>query len=98
MTNANTKIALPSTETKKPAAQPALSEAVAVEVIHGNFASDADREEFVQTVRMHGVTFLYLANSPLPQPSSHDLSMIEGLARLLSRFWPQALVIGGCHD
>ena len=91
MANDNTAIA-------KLKARPERAEVVAAEIIHGNFSSDADRDEFTQAIKMHGVTFLYVANSPLPRPSSHDLSMIDRLARLLSRFWPQALVIGGCHD
>ena len=98
MTNDNTAIALPLIGTPKSNAHPLSREAVAVEIIQDNFASDAERSEFTQAVKMHGVTFMYLANSPLPQPSSRDLNTIERLARVLSRFWPQALVIGGCHE
>ncbi len=83
---------------KKMKACPSSEIAVAVEIIQDNFATDVGRDEFTQAVKMHGVTFLYLANSPLPEPSSRDLNTIERFARLLSRFWPQALVIGGCHD
>lgn len=74
------------------------AEVIAAEILQGNFASKANREKFSRAIKMHGVTFLYVANSPLPQPSSRDLNMIDRLARLLSRFWPQSLVIGGCHD
>ncbi len=73
-------------------------EAVAVEIIQDNFATDVERDGFTRAVKMHGVTFLYLANSPQAEPSPRDLNTIERLARLLSRFWPQALVIGGCHE
>lgn len=98
MTNDNTAIALPFAEMQQQTARLSASEAVAIEIIQDNFSSDAEREAFTQAVKMHGVTFLYLSNSPLPEPSPHDLNTIERLARVLSRFWPQALVIGGCHD
>ena len=98
MTNDNTAIARPCVETQKPKAKPASTEVIAAEILQGNFTSGADREEFTQAIKVYGVTFLYLANSPLPEPSSRDLNTIERLARVLSRFWPQALVIGGCHE
>jgi hypothetical protein len=98
MTNNNTAIVRPCGGTPKPKTKSALRDVIAAEILQGDFASDADRDEFSQAIKMHGVTFLYLANSPLAQPSSHELSMIDRVARLLSRFWPQALVIGGCHE
>ncbi|MGE0108451.1 MAG: hypothetical protein AB7S81_01620 [Bdellovibrionales bacterium] len=98
MTNSRNVIAPDLAGAKKPKAYLAAEKALAVEILQDNFASDAERDEFTQAVKMHGVTFLYLANSPLPKPSSRDMNMIERFARLLSRFWPQALVIGGCHD
>lgn len=98
MTNNGNLITKSFATAKKPKACPSSEIAVAVEIIQDNFASDAEREGFTQAVKMHGVTFLYLANSPLPEPSSRDLNTIERLARVLSRFWPQALVIGGCHE
>lgn len=96
MNNNNTEIALPPSETQEPKAL--LAEVVAVEILQDNFASNADREEFAQAVKMHGVTFLCLANSPLPKPSSYDMSVMNKLGRSLSSFWSQALVVGGCHD
>lgn len=96
MTRNNTAIALPPAETPEPMASSA--EVVAVEILQDNFASDAAREEFSQAIKMHGITFLYLSNSPLPHPSKRDLSVMGRLARSLAHFWPQALVIGGCHD
>jgi hypothetical protein len=84
--------------TEAPKDSSLLGTAVTVEILQNNFTSDTERNEFTQAVKMHGVTFLYLANSPLPEPSSRDLNTIERLARVLSRFWPQALVIGGCHE
>ncbi|MDX9689037.1 MAG: hypothetical protein RBT70_01030 [Alphaproteobacteria bacterium] len=98
MTNDNTAIALPFAEMQEQAVHLPASEAVAIEIIQDNFSSDAERDAFTQAVKMHGVTFLYLSNSSLPEPSSRDLNTIGRLARVLSRFWPQALVIGGCHD
>lgn len=98
MANTNTAIALPFAEPQELTAHQSAPEAIAVEILQGNFSSDTERDAFTQTVKMHGVTFLYLANSPLPEPSSRDLNTIERLARVLSRFWPQALVIGGCHE
>lgn len=56
-------------------------------VLQGSFAMDADREEFVQTIVSHGITFLRRADSPLPQPSTDDLSMLEKIARILSGIW-----------
>jgi len=76
----------------------ASTEVVAVEILQDTFSTNRDREEFTQAIKRHGVTFLYLANSPIPEPSSHELSVIDRLARLLSRFWPESLVIGGCHE
>lgn len=96
MTRNNTAIALQPSETPEPKASPA--EVAALEILQGNFASDADREEFSQAIKMHGITFLYLSNSPLPHPSARDLSVMGRLARSLAHFWPQALVVGGCHD
>lgn len=98
MTNDNTAIALPLAKAQALMARPECSEATVLEIIQDNFASDTERDAFTQAVKMHGITFLYLANSPLPQPSTRELNTIERFARLLSRFWPQALVIGGCHD
>jgi hypothetical protein len=98
MTNNIIAIVRPCAGTPKPKTQSALTEVVAAEILQGNFTSDTDRDEFSQAIKMHGVTFLYLANSPLSKPSPLELGMINRVARLLSRFWPQALVIGGCHD
>ena len=98
MTNNGNLIAKSFATAKKQKACPSSEIAAAVEIIQDNFASHAEREGFTQAVKKHGVTFLYLANSPLPEPSSRDLNTIERLARVLSRFWPQALVIGGCHE
>ncbi|GEM_PF-2958997 len=56
-------------------------------VLQGNFGSDAAREEFAQTITNHGVEFLQISNSPIPQPTSEDLSMIEDLALALGKFW-----------
>ncbi|MDD3183047.1 MAG: hypothetical protein PHD48_09630 [Alphaproteobacteria bacterium] len=90
MTNDNTAIAQ--------SCKAVTAEVVAVEILQDNFSTSADREEFTQAIKRHGVTFLYLANSPIPEPSPHELSVIDRLARLLSRFWPESLVIGGCHE
>ena len=96
MTNNNTAIALPTGEMQKSNAFTA--EVVALEILQNNFTSEADRDEFSRAVKMHGVTFLQIANSPLPRPTARDLNTMGRLARSLARFWPQALVIGGCHD
>ena len=95
MANNNTAKAESVVETQQPDAQ---AEAITAEILQGTFASDADREEFARAIKMHGVTFLYLANSPQSQPSSYDLNIMNKLSRALSRFWPQALVIGGDND
>ncbi|MDD3028865.1 MAG: hypothetical protein PHS57_01090 [Alphaproteobacteria bacterium] len=91
----NTAITKTVVDEQEPNAQ---AEVFTAEILQGNFASDADREEFAQAIKMHGVTFLYLANASQPQPSPHDLNVMGKLGRALSRFWPEALVIGGCHD
>jgi len=96
MTKNNTAITLPPDETRNTKAS--LAEVVALEILHDNFSSTADREEFSQAIKVHGITFLYLSNSPLSPPSERDLSVMGRIARSLVRFWPQALVIGGCHD
>lgn len=96
MTKNNTAITLESDETQNTKAS--LSEVVALEILQDNFASNADCEEFSQAIKVHGITFLYLSHSPLSPPSERDLSVMGRLARSLARFWPQALVIGGCHD
>lgn len=98
MTNHNTAAAQSCRNERMRTSQKASSDVVAVEILQGHFSTDADREEFSQAIKRHGVTFLYLANSPIPEPSSHELSVIDRLARLLSRFWPESLVIGGCHE
>ncbi|MDD3287475.1 MAG: hypothetical protein PHX43_00515 [Alphaproteobacteria bacterium] len=98
MTNDSAAIASPYIGTQKSKAHPASAEVVATEIIQDNFSSEADREEFTQAIKMHGVTFLYLSNSPIPEPSSHELSVIDRMARSLSCFWPESLVIGGCHE
>jgi hypothetical protein len=56
-------------------------------VLQGKFATDGDREEFLQTITSHGITFLRCANFPLPKPSRDDLSIIEKLARVLCGIW-----------
>ncbi len=96
MTNNKTVIAPPRSEPQAP--KVSLGEVVAVEILQDNFASDAAREEFSQAIKLHGITFLYLSNSQLPNPSARDLSVMGRFARLLANIWPQALVVGGCHD
>lgn len=56
-------------------------------IIHGAFETDAAREEFMQAIVMHGVTFLRAADSALAHPTIDDLSVIERLARTLNCIW-----------
>lgn len=67
MTDNSNLIAKSFATTKKPKAYPSSEITVAVEIIQDNFASDAEREGFTLAVKMHGITFLYLTNSPLPE-------------------------------
>jgi hypothetical protein len=94
----NNAVPAPCVGVQKPETQLSSAEVVTAEILQGNFTSSADRDEFSQAIMMHGITFLYLANSRIPRPSSYDLNVMNKLGRLLSRFWPQALVIGGDHD
>lgn len=92
----NTAITLPQGKMPKPDASP--TDVAALAILQDNFSTDAEREEFSRAIKMHGITFLYLSNSPLPHPSARDLSVMGRLARSLSNFWPQSLVVGGSHD
>lgn len=67
-------------------------------VLQDNFSSDEDREEFMQTITSHGITFLRCANSPLPPPTEDDLSVLEKLARVLSGLWATTDNRRGCND
>lgn len=53
---------------KKKKAGTSAAEVAAFEILQDCFASDADREEFLQAVKLHGITFLFLSKSPAPQP------------------------------
>jgi hypothetical protein len=55
-------------------------------ILQGHFDSDEAREEFFQAFTSHGVEFLRVANSPLPQPSPKDRSLIEEIARAIACF------------
>lgn len=64
-----------------------LSDPVLGVVIQDNFSSDENREEFMQTIISHGITFLRCANTPLPKPTTDDLTLLERLAKVLSGLW-----------
>jgi hypothetical protein len=66
-------------------------------VLQDNFSSDEDREEFMQTITSHGITFLRCANAPLPTPTDDDLSLLEKLARVLSGLWAATDEQRGCN-
>jgi hypothetical protein len=67
-------------------------------VIQDNFSADEDRREFMQTITSHGITFLRCANTPLPEPTPDDLSLIERLANVLSGLWAATNKQGRSHD
>lgn len=56
-------------------------------VVQDSFSSDKDREEFMQTITSHGITFLRCANTPLPKPTTDDLTLIDKLATVLNGLW-----------
>jgi hypothetical protein len=85
MTRDNSSVVLPFKGVKK--LQPPANDPCFSVILEGKFSSGADREEFIQTVTSHGITFLRCASSPLPQPSGNDLSMLAQLARALSAVW-----------
>ncbi len=66
-------------------------------VLQDNFSSDEDREEFMQTITSHGITFLRCANSPLQPPTEDDLSLLEKLAKVLSGVWSDPNKLGRRH-
>lgn len=76
----------------------AVSNPVLGVVIQDNFSSDENREEFMQTITSHGITFLRCANTPLPEPTPDDLSLIERLAKVLSGLWATTNKQGRSHD
>ena len=88
MSRNNVATVLPFTGTQQIQAPTApLVDPVKSVILQGAFTSETAPDEFLQSVTMHGVTFLRCASFPLPRPTINDLSSIERLARTLSRIW-----------
>jgi hypothetical protein len=67
-------------------------------VLQGTFGSDADREEFVQTITRHGFASLYCTKPPTPLSSDDDLNFIEKLVGALIKFRARRSKMGNNHD
>jgi len=55
-------------------------------ILQGEFDSTAARQEFIQTITAHGLTFLRLAGSPLPKMSSPDFGVAKRLMASINKF------------
>ncbi len=98
MKGENTAVVRPFSAKASEAKNSTAPEPFTAEILQGVFASEADRDAFLQAVTMHGVTFLRCADAPLSRPSTKELTTIEKLARAVSRLWPRSSLAGGEND